>query len=62
MVNEIELKKFIVSQANYYRKEYKTAKLPELKHFFDGHIKGMRVLWDTMKMHKTHGFGLYDND
>ena len=59
-INPEELKNWIVSHANYYRKQAASTKSKEAKQHFEGHVRAMRALWDTMKMLNDINFvGLY---
>jgi len=48
-VNPTELKSWIVKHANFYRHERRKTSSSGAKEHFEGHMRAMRALWDTLK-------------
>lgn len=62
-VNTIELKAWIISHANFYRKAKRAPLTQGNRHHFEGHIRAMRALWDTLKLMEGITFsGLYKQE
>lgn len=49
-VNNQELKEWIIRHANFYRNQRKGALTRGNFHHFEGHMRAMRALWDTLKV------------
>jgi len=59
-INPTELKSYIVKHANFYRNERRGALTDGLRHYYDGHIRAMRALWNRLKdMDEITSRGLY---
>lgn len=59
-VNPVELKKWIVSHANYYRNCRRDAITENLKQYYEGQMGAMKALWSTLKtQQKFNHQGLY---